>query len=283
MLSLALVLISGTLTRVDLTGYTGSGLVPAPGAGQLDSDDWAVTGMNDGDTFFGGTFVGGDFGEGHSPGGVSGDGTGGLWSFDVAPGDAAFGIQQSGSDLTPGVVSLRFSNLTGAAIDSPTVRFEVWVWNDSTRASAIELDGYPQTRVVSGEAAEATVAWRVTPEEVVLEGVVVPAGGTLVLRWNVDAVSGDGGYDELAIDDVEVEIAGEDPPPPPPPPEDTPDPDAGSGTGTGTGTGTGEDGDGYVANGCDAGGGSAGIAVGLLSLGLAWRIRASRTSRRPRA
>src|SRR5690242_19084508 len=79
------------LSRLDFAGYLGDGFVPAPGPGQLDSDTWRITGMNDGVTSFGGNFVGGDFSEGLTAGGGV---EGGLFAFTVAPGDIAFGMQQ---------------------------------------------------------------------------------------------------------------------------------------------------------------------------------------------
>ena len=205
--------IASAVTRLDFTGYTGAGLVPTPATGQLDSDSWRVTGMNDGDTSFGGTFTAGDYAEGTSTGGED---EGGLWAFVVAPGDPAFGIQQKSSDLTPGRIFLRFVNATGAPLVDPTIRFEVWVFNDQHRSSVLDFawstDGSTFTtlgalRVTTPEDAAAAPAWALTPREVTLTGVTVDPDELLFLRWAPDSNTGDGEWDEIAIDDVEVSVA----------------------------------------------------------------------------
>ncbi len=205
--------LTGPSTRIDFAGYAGDGLVPSPAAGQLDSDSWKVTGMNDGDGTFGGTFDDGDFAEGASDGGESGGGEGGLWAFRVAPGDPAFGMHQTGDDLTPGRVTLRLVNASGAPLVDPTIRFEGWVFNDATRASAVEFAwstdgdafiGVAGMRWTSPEDPAATPSWQRTPLETTLVGTTLGVGQLLYLRWTTDYLSGSGGYDELAIDDIEI-------------------------------------------------------------------------------
>lgn len=205
--------ITGPSTRIDFTGYAGDGFVPSPGAGQLDSDAWRITGMNDGDSVFGGSFTEGDFAEGDSDGGES---EGGLWAFRVAAGDPAFGFQQTSDDLTPGRITLRLVNQSGAPLTSPTIRYEGWTFNDATRASEVEFawstDGdsfvtEASMRWASAEAPDAQPAWQRAVREVTLSGVTVAAGAQLHLRWSPDLLSGSGGYDELAIDDIEIVVA----------------------------------------------------------------------------
>ena len=207
--------IQSPLTRVDFTGYAGLGLAPLPAPGQLDSDSFRVTGMSS-DSSFGGTFTDGDFAEGASGGGVSGDGTGGMWAFSTSPGDPAFGVQQTGDDFTPGEIFLRFVNATSSPLVDPTVRFEVWVFNDATRSSRIELawsldgddfDTIGALTVITPEAPDASPSWLLTPRSVALDGVTIAPGAQLHLRWALDYESGSGGYDEIAIDDIEVEVA----------------------------------------------------------------------------
>jgi hypothetical protein len=280
MLGAAILAITGPVTTITFDGYTGSGFTPTPGAGQLDSNSWQVTGMNDGDMVFGGTFVGGDFGEGASSGGVSGPGTGGLWAFDVAPGDPAFGFQQSADDLTPGNILFRIENDTGAAIVDPVVHFDAYTWNDSTRASVMEFawstngvafTDEPTLVVTTPEAPDASVAWRVQSRQVQLRGTVEP-GAMLQLRWATDALSGTGGFDEMAIDNIEIDASSApatspDAGPAPVPPAASAD----------AGTPDNGDGGGYTANGCDAGGG--GSFFSAIALLLATRASARRGAR----
>jgi cysteine-rich repeat protein len=202
--------ISSDGARLDFTGYLGAGLTPSPGAGQLDSDNWRVTGMNDGDTSFGGTFTNGDFAEGFTAGGGI---EGGLFGFTVAPGDTAFGLQQKDSDLTPGSIFLRLRNDSGEPLVDPTVRFEIWQLDSGDHASSIDFlwstDGSNFTRidalrVETPDGRAGSPLWQVTAREAVLDGVTVAEGDRLFLKWATEADGGTGEYDSLGIDDIEV-------------------------------------------------------------------------------
>ena len=82
----------------DFSGFDGSGFSPNPSMGQLHSDNWRVTGLDDGSMAFGDTHTSGDFARGASAGGV---GTGGVYGFEVASGDEALGVQPGGAILRP--------------------------------------------------------------------------------------------------------------------------------------------------------------------------------------
>ena len=84
-------LILGTLTTAfaqadlpfteDFSSFTGSGFTPTPAAGQLDSDDWSISGFGT-NVAFGGTGTSGDAARGtDTDGGV---GTGGVYAFTVS-------------------------------------------------------------------------------------------------------------------------------------------------------------------------------------------------------
>ncbi len=205
----AQIAITTDTTAIDFAAYTGAGLAPTPAAGQLDSDDWMVTGMSDGATTFGGTHAAGDFARGQSAISVS---TGGLYAFAVADGDAAFGWQAGGTDFTPGTAVVRFVNATSVTLSDPTISYEVWARNDQERASSVTLahspDGaspiaVPAAAFVSPEASDA-LGWVMTPRSATLAGVTIAPGGTLYLVFGSDDVSGAGNRDELAIDDLVV-------------------------------------------------------------------------------
>jgi hypothetical protein len=282
MLAVALA-ITGSVTWIDFNGYQGEGLAPQPSSGQLDSDDWRVTGMNDGDTSFGGTFVEGDAAEGASSGGES---AGGLWAFSTEPGDPSFGFQQTSDDLTPGHILLRLVNQTGETIVSPVLRYEGWVWNDAGRSTVVEvawsLDGVGfvtigDLQLTSPVDADATPAWDHNALQATLVGAVVPPDGRLFLRWSPDDNGGDGGYDEIGLDDIMLVISGEEPDPEPDAPdagvsgpdEDVPD----AGLDVPDDEPRSDEDEGYVAVGCAASRGVGALPLVLLLLVCA-RIRA---------
>src|SRR5687767_98285 len=127
---LVLVAVSGTAaaqrpitaarTTYDFDTYAGAGLASTPAAGQLDSDEWKVSGMSDAPmaTAYGGTATTGDWARGASAGGET---TGGLYGFEVAASDTAFGWQPGSLDATPGAFEVRFVNQTGATIVDPRI------------------------------------------------------------------------------------------------------------------------------------------------------------------
>jgi hypothetical protein len=92
---------AGVPVLVDFSGFAGTGFQPVPDPGQLDSDDWALTGMSDGVLNFGGTFTTGDFARGITAGAVS---SGGLYALDRS-GDIGLMIQPTGSDWNPGSIT----------------------------------------------------------------------------------------------------------------------------------------------------------------------------------
>ena len=46
---------------ITFTSFDGTGFSTSPSSGQLNSNEWRVTGMSDGDGSFGGGFTSGDF------------------------------------------------------------------------------------------------------------------------------------------------------------------------------------------------------------------------------
>jgi len=111
---------------INFTGFTGTGFAPDPAAGQLDSDDWLVTGLSDGSMNFGDTKTTGDFARGASVGKVT---TGGMYAFDVGLGNVTLGVQPGGTDWTPGSFVLRIQNNTGDIISKLDISYSI-IYNE---------------------------------------------------------------------------------------------------------------------------------------------------------
>jgi hypothetical protein len=211
-----------TVAGVNNGQFAGTGLEPAPAAGRLNSNAWRVTGMSDGNTTFGGTHTAGDFARGSSTGGES---TGGLYAFEVAPGNITLGVQPAGSDYTPGTYTLLIENNTGDEINEIDIAYIVYVYNDQPRANlfnfAYSLDDVtyftvPALNLTSPEAAGAAV-WVANARSTTLTGLSIQPGESIYLQWQGDDVSGSGGRDEFALDDIEVTFRNTGVIPPPPP------------------------------------------------------------------
>jgi len=197
---------------IDFTGFAGGGFAPSPSAGQLDSDDWAVTGLSDGPGAFGGTFTTGDFARGSSSGGVS---TGGVYAFDIN-GNVAMGVQPAGSDFTPGTFTLQVQNATGATLTTMDVAYVAYYLNDQTRGNNFNFSwstdganftGVPALDLVSPDAPSGS--WMSFPMSTTISGFSVADGGLLYLRWSGDDVSGGGSRDEFALDDIVLGAGGD--------------------------------------------------------------------------
>ncbi|NLG35884.1 MAG: hypothetical protein GX548_11080 [Lentisphaerae bacterium] len=79
---------------ITFDGFTGSGFSPQPSAGQLDSDNWIVSGLSDGSLTWGGTQDSGDFARGSRTFGAITQG--GIYSFTDSPGGNCLGVQPTG-------------------------------------------------------------------------------------------------------------------------------------------------------------------------------------------
>ena len=107
-----------SVSGVNSGSFTGSGFATSPSNGQLDADAWATTGLSDASKDFGISNTSGDHARGSSSGGVS---TGGHYSFDIGGGNRALGIQPTGSDWTPGTLTLRINNNSTSVINEMDV------------------------------------------------------------------------------------------------------------------------------------------------------------------
>lgn len=201
-------------TPFDFQDFAGSGFAPEPAAGQLDSDSWRVTGLSDGNGTFGGTHATGDFARGTSGGSVS---TGGVYAFDTGAGNRVLGVQSTDADFTPGELTLRVHNSTGAVVSEVHVSYTIWYRNDQGRATALKLShsgddvayaALPEVDFTSPETAEAVPVWTSVTRSVTIGGLALADGAALYLKWSGTDASSAGSRDEIGIDDVAVRVGG---------------------------------------------------------------------------
>ncbi len=204
-----------TLSNVNSGAFTGAGINPTPTAGQLDGTAWAITGMSDGDyAFDDAAITTGDYARSDDNGGAT---TGGLYSFDLsALGTGyALGVQPTGSDFSPGTITLRITNNTGSTVTSIAIAYELWVSNDQNRSSSFNFShstssAGPYTSVgaldYTSTAAQDANSWQRNDRSTVITGLSIADGSDFFIRWTGDDVGGSGSRDEFAIDDITVNM-----------------------------------------------------------------------------
>ncbi len=199
----------GVASQIDFNGYQGAGLSTTPSPGQLSSNVWEIIGFSDGDNLYGGEAITGDFAKGFSTGNI---GTGGLYSFDNGTG-FSMGVQPGGTDFTPGSMTLRIQNNTGQVINDLELAYEIWVMNDQPRANSFNFEHSgdfvtftqeASLNFVTPEAADASPAWTNNTRSITLTGVDIAIGSFYYLRWTSDDVTGGGGRDEIALDNISI-------------------------------------------------------------------------------
>lgn len=204
-----------TLSGVNSGAFTGAGINPTPTAGQLDGTAWAITGMSDGDyAFDDAAITTGDYARSDNNGGAT---TGGLYSFDLSALGTGYtlGVQPTGSDFSPGTITLRIINNTGSTVTSIAIAYELWVSNDQNRSSSFNFSysstsGGPYTSVgaldYTSTAAQDANSWQLNNRSTVITGLSITDGSDFFIRWTGDDVGGSGSRDEFAIDDITVNM-----------------------------------------------------------------------------
>ena len=192
----------------DFTGYNGSGYAPTPTGGQLDSDTWRITGLQDGDMTFGGTYTSGDYALGTWASGNQG----GLYNFDTGSNETQ-GFQLAGNDLTPGEATLKLVNNTGQAITELDIDYIIYVYNDGNRSNTFNFAhssndvGYTNEAAVnfaSPATADGSPTWVSSPQSLTITGLNIPNGANYFLQWQMDENSGSGSRDKFGLDNVTV-------------------------------------------------------------------------------
>lgn len=216
---------SGEGHVVAFAGFLGTGISPSPSGGELDATLWRVTGFSDGDSEFGGKYTAGDFARGSGPGGRS---TGGLYALTLDEGTSALGVQATGSDFSPGTLTLRVTNTMNAAIEHITVTSVFHILNDQDRSTQISLEYAPDDvdyqrigpLLVTPGARDVEPDWLAESTESQLDHLALEPGQTLFLRWHAEDAGGEGARDEFAVESVTLHPTVEDLPAP-----GCPDPD----------------------------------------------------------
>ncbi len=202
-----------SVSGVNSGGFTGSGFTTNPSSGQLDADAWATSGLSDGSKGFGTTNTSGDHARGSSSGGVS---TGGIYSFDLGGTNYALGIQPTGSDWTPGTISLRIVNNSSSVINDMDIAYLLYVRNDQGRSNSfnfsysvdnVSYTGVSSANYTSPQTAGST-AWASQSRNIQLTNLGINPGEFFYLRWAGSDVGGSGSRDEFALDDIVITAAG---------------------------------------------------------------------------
>jgi uncharacterized protein len=193
----------------EFTTFDGSGLDPAPTAGQLDSDEFAGTGMSDGDVPFGGSATSGDWARGESSGGVT---TGGLYAWAGGP-DRWLFVQPGASDFNPGSLTIRYVNGNAQAITTIDVSYQIEVFNDQDRSNSwnfsystddVVYTPVPALDFASPDVADPVPSWLPAFRNTTIAGLSIPNGGFFYIRFTSADVSGTGSRDEIGVDKISV-------------------------------------------------------------------------------
>ncbi len=200
-----------TVNGVNKDAFDGAGFNPSPSSGQLDGNAWRTTGFGTNHDF-GATSTSEDAARGNSSGNVT---IGGIFAFNVAPSDMAFGVQPGGSDFTPGTITLIVTNNTGSTVTSLVLDYEVWVYNDQGRANSFNFaysnNDTTYTDVgaldfTSTQAADDSPEWVSTGRHTTISGLSLSDGASIYLKWSGNDISGSGSRDEFALDDIVVNM-----------------------------------------------------------------------------
>ena len=214
------IVITGTPIVENFNGFTGAGFSPTPSLGQLDADNWRITGSNEGDLLFGGTKTTGDFARGTTGGNIS---TGGIYSLLTAAGaNQVLYFQPTADDFTPGTITYVYKNITGTLLTQLDFSYVIYLYNNENRATSLTLsystDDITYTPVPSVDFtsfAALDVLLYTFNRSVSLTGLSIPNNTNIYFKWTTDDVAGGAGNrDEIGLDNITL-TAGSDPIPTP--------------------------------------------------------------------
>jgi hypothetical protein len=200
-----------TVSGVNNGLFAGGGFLPSPAPGQLNSNAWAITGFSDGNLAFGGTQTSGDFARNVITAAVT---TGGVYAHDTLSSRRLM-IQPAGGDWAPGTLTLRIQNNLGTPLRQIDIAYDLFVRNDQARANSFNFsystDNTTYTSVASMDytspaalvaGAEFQLVDTSPSRRIRIAGLDIPNGDFFYVRWSGDDVSGTGGRDEFALDNI---------------------------------------------------------------------------------
>jgi hypothetical protein len=199
------------------SAYSGAGFSPNPTiAGRLNSNAWEVRGFSFGTLNFGGTQTVDAFGRGSVTGAVVSHG---IYAFTELPGSVAnpaLMVQPSGTEFSPGSITLRIRNGGTTSITQLQVDYNLFVRNDENKSNSFNfshsLDNVvfqdePLLDYASPETADALewVSIGLSPSRsIIITGLNIAPGAFYYLRWSSEELSGTGNSDEFGLDDIRV-------------------------------------------------------------------------------
>lgn len=202
---------NSSFSGVNSGAFSGNGLTSNPSSGQLDAEAWAITGFSDGSHSFGQTHTSGDFARGTSSGGVS---SGGLYAFNISGSNRAIGFQSTGSDWTPGTITLKVTNNSSSTVTAINASYKVYIRNDQGRGNSFNFSysvnnsnyqGISSANLTSPSTANSS-SWALNNRSVQITGLNLAAGASIYLRWSGADVNGSGSRDEFALDDISLQV-----------------------------------------------------------------------------
>jgi len=189
--------------------YNGGSITASPSQGELNSNAWAFNGFTDGAIAFGGESPEDSaYESGISDGGETDDG---VYAFLVGSNNYALGVQPATGEFSPGSITLRFQNQTGAPITSVSVGYKVYVYNDEAGSNSLNFSWSPNNTAYTDvaalshtttAAADAAPGWKAYFKVATIP-VSIAANAYGYIRWSGAAVSGTV-FDEIAIDDIVI-------------------------------------------------------------------------------
>lgn len=192
-----------SVANVNLGTFDGSGIDVAPSPGQLDADSWSIAGFSSGE----------DLSRGISTGGVS---SGGLYAFDRSGGASTpnilLGVQPTGSDFTPGNITLSVLNNTGQSVSKWHIDYDIFTFNNGDRSSFLNFSyaigagafqEMSEMNYATPTSSDSESAW-IQDERAATVLAEVEQGEQLFLRWTSDDVDGSGSRDEFGLDNIGV-------------------------------------------------------------------------------